>query len=54
VRTAKNGIAEGFYPGMGFSPLHSDADRSSWLLPLPAGAETLPAWIRLHIEGEGH
>jgi FkbH-like protein len=54
VRTAKNGIAEGFYPAMGFSPLHSDADRSSWLLPLPAGAETLPAWIRLHVEGEGH
>ena len=52
TRTAKNGITEGFYRELGFSPLQFDSERSSWLLELPAPVDTPPAWIRLQVDGE--
>jgi FkbH-like protein len=53
VRTAKNGITEGFYRDLGFSPVRSDAESATWRLPLPAKGAPAPAWIDLQLEGEG-
>jgi FkbH-like protein len=53
VRSAKNGIAERFYPDLGFSPLPSEAGGSWWRLPLPP-SEIAPSWIDLHLEWDAH
>jgi len=52
VRTAKNGVAEGFYRDAGFAALASDPERTSWTLERPGADDRTPAWIRLEMEEE--
>jgi FkbH-like protein len=49
IRTPKNGQTETFYRDLGFSPVASDDEKSTWQLTLPASADPAPAWIDLRV-----